>query len=143
MKSQDEVLLEQAYAQVHENMTHKSLQRDAQGFNMNPDQAGALKRLREALLGKTITLVKTVKGPDEETHDTYQGPTKRPVRMQALVDEEVVTGVVTDIKGVREAEEMDHVFNRPFRGERVDLVFVVDGEEYNIDQQRLRVKGME
>ncbi len=142
-KSKDQQLLEEAYAQVHETMTHKSLQRDAQGFNMNPDQEEALKRLRDAYLNQTITLVKTVKGPDEETHDTYQGPTKRPLRVQALADEEVVTGVVTDIKGVREAEEMDHVFNRPFRGERVDLVFVVDGEEYNIDQQRLRVKGME
>ena len=136
----DELLLEQAYQRVIES---RSLENDVLGFNMNPDQAGALQRLQDAYVGNTVTLVRTVRGPDAETQDTYQGPTRRPVRMQALADEEVVTGVVTAIKGVREPEQMDKIFNRMFRGNRVDLVFVIDGDkEYNISQQLLRVKSV-
>lgn len=119
LPNKDMVQLAEAYQRIQENALDKMIDSKVAGFNMNPNREEALQFLNSALKGNTITLYKHGLG---NAVDTYEGPTNRPVRQQELTKEPVVTGRVEG-----------------FRGEDRNLVVTIDGEDYNITQDRLWV----
>ena len=134
MRNKDTILLENAYEQISQK-TKSSLPMDPAerlkhldnliaGFNMNPNKGSALAAINEGYLGKVVTLYKHKLGASE---DTYEGPTKRPVRVQSLDpdEENAITGKV------------EKIFYGP---DSTDLQFVVAGETYNITQGHWWVK---
>jgi hypothetical protein len=118
LPSKDVVKLEEAYQLVQENILGKRIDSLVGGFNMNPNRDGALEELNQ-LKGQTIRLYKHGLG---NAVDTYEGPTKRPVRQQELTKNTVATGRVEG-----------------FRAEDRNLVVTLDGEDYNLTQDRLWV----